>query len=150
MGMERLAVGYGTKAFFLVLSAAVGVTVLSACATRHQVISSASACPTCHGAEKETYDVALPATAQTSSGEVSITMRGADTVEVCRVVFASEDGATCVPVAYSSKRVTDGEATTITLDAGTWALVAPDSYELALIVVDADANVETPQITLQD
>lgn len=133
-----------------VVLAVAGACGLAACsASNHEIVPDANGCIVCHE-EKAVYDVSSPTGAIESRGEVAVTMKGANTVEVCRPIFTSEDGSSMTPVEYRTVKVTDGEAATITLDEGTWALVAPDSHAYRIVVVSTSAPEDVPSVSLDN
>jgi len=142
-GRKRLAI----IAVAFALSA---TTLLVACVnSNHEVIPAGKECISCHE-EKATYEVDSPKGAVETTGDVTVTLKGADKVKVCKVIFTSEDGSHFTPVEYRSATVVDGQPTTVTLEEGTWALVAPDSYAHQLVIVSPSADADSPSVTLKD
>lgn len=130
------------------LALSLSVVGLAACSGSHQVIDSGEACVKCHSDEKATYEVANPKGAVSSDGELTV-KSSASQIAICKVTFISEDGSRFVPMQYSAKQVSDGQAS-ISLEEGTWALCVIDGSDVkkSQIVVVSDSGAASAVVEL--
>ena len=111
----------------------VGACALAGCGSKqHEVIDQGQTCTSCHSDAKQTYDVAAPADAAQSTGEVNV-KTNASQVIICKPTFISEDGSKFVPEQVTAQSVANGQAT-VKLSEGTWAVCTNDGTVKAKLV----------------
>ena len=141
------------------------VAVLAACALTgcgakaHQVVASEDICMTCH---KDPIAVDASPTAKwkavdtvySTTGQVAVTVTGVDSFYVCRPM-ATTLGEKAIPVAILQRGpiyVTQGEPYALTLEPGSWLLVAQKEGKVTsqlIVVGDSPAGKTVDAVSLK-
>ncbi len=122
----------------------------------HPIVSDQNACISCHNSEF----AAVPGGAFNTSGakysatgEVSVTLSGANSFYVCRAVGSNQgDNKTAIPLSYQGPiRVAEGEAYALSLEAGSYVLIVQDgdTRTSQVLIVDPGATSTVDEITLK-
>ena len=142
----------------LTAMAALIAATLAGCGTKsHQVVADQNACLSCHNAS---FAPALDGIFSTSgavysaTGQLTVTVTGVDSFFVCRAVPTTQ-GEKAIPVPILLRgpiSITQGEPFALTLEPGSYVLVAQKEGKVAnqLIIVDAStAEKTTDAVTLK-
>lgn len=123
--------------------------MLGGCSSAHQAITGPDKCVTCHNSSYYADPSAGYSTAgakYSATGALSVTVNGDNRFYVCTPTgsFAGSDAAP-IPIISQTITVTEGEPYALTLDAGTYILVAQNNGKVSsqMIIVDAGTTEST-------
>ena len=142
----------------LAAMAALITGALTGCSSKaHQMVADEGVCLTCHKGNvavdpNGTYSTS--GAVYSTTGQLSVTVNGVDMFYICRPMPTTL-GEKSIPVAILAKgpiRVTQGEATDVTLEPGNWLLVAQKEGKVAsqlVIVGDSPAGKTVDAVSLK-
>ena len=121
--------------------------------SNHEAVDSATGCVDCHSDGRALTDTILNSSSNTVSskdGKIAVKVSGASKFYVCEPRACDNGSSTPIPLIVNTCTVSDGEDCELTLEEGTWMLVAQAEGKVVsqMVNVGPDEDGENISVSL--